>query len=153
MALLPAPAQGCVNTNVSKEGRTRHPWGQHPILLPCQRGNRRKALCPLPLNQPLLSTLPALSSSWPFPIVCLSGDNGRLSVMRSLTQFRSVRRRTSGEWGDGDISALHPRDPSSPIRTARLADEVQREGANPRAQCSLRLQPVLLQGKSKRKGH
>ncbi len=83
-----------MSVNVSKGGRTRHPWGERPILLPCQRENRRKALCPLPLNQPLLSTLPALSSSWPFSFVCLSGDNGRLSVTQGLTQIHSVRRRT-----------------------------------------------------------
>lgn len=86
--------QGCVNVNVSKGGRTRHTGGgRHPILLPCQRENKRKALCPLPLNRPLLFTLPALSNSWPFPFVCLSGDNGRLSITQGLTQIHSVRRR------------------------------------------------------------
>lgn len=87
------------SVDVSKGGRTRH----QPILVLCHRENRGKggkALCPLPLNRPLLSTLPALSSSWPFPFVCLSGDNGRLSVTQGLTQIYSVRRRTaSGEMG------------------------------------------------------
>lgn len=40
------------------------------------------------------STLTTLSSSWSFPFVCLSADNGRLSVTQCLTQIHSGRRKT-----------------------------------------------------------
>ncbi|KAI4822167.1 hypothetical protein KUCAC02_007726, partial [Chaenocephalus aceratus] len=51
-----------------------NPWEERPILSPCQRENRRKALWPLPLNQPPPlhpSTFSLLASSFFF---CLSGD-------------------------------------------------------------------------------
>lgn len=44
-------------------------------------------------------SLPPLSSSWPFPFVCLSGDNSRLTVTQSLTQIRSLRRTRSRMMG------------------------------------------------------
>lgn len=71
-------------------GPDTHGGGGRPILLPCLTENTTKALPPLPLNQPLLSTLQTLSSYWPFLFVCLSGDNGRLSVTQGLTQIHSV---------------------------------------------------------------
>lgn len=74
------------------------PMGEtfNPVALP--EGHNRKALSTL--NQPLPSTIPALSSSWPFPFVHLSGsDNGGLSVTQSLTQIHSLRRTASGIMG------------------------------------------------------
>lgn len=101
----------------------------NPVTMP--EGERGKAVCLLPLNQPLPSTLPALCSSWPFPFVCLSGDNGRLSVTQGLTQIHSVRRRTGS-------------------RMMGISQPLFTHETNPpqsKPQSSQRLQAALLQGK------
>lgn len=80
------PMGGTSNPVVQPEGERGGGGGGHSVFLLS--------------NQPLLSILPALCSSWLFPFVCLSGDNGRLSVTQGLTQIHSVRRRTgSGMMG------------------------------------------------------
>lgn len=117
----------------------RHPRGGRPILLPCQRENRRKALCPLPLNQPLLSTLPALSSSWPFSFVCLSGDNGRLSVTQGLTQIHSVRRMVSSVMGISQpfTHRTHPSLSELLASKTRFSRREQSQGRSPASIISL----------------
>lgn len=61
--------------------------GEHPILSPNQKENRKKTLSPPPSPSQQFLALGL------FPFVCLSGDNGRLSITQVLTQICSVRRR------------------------------------------------------------
>lgn len=89
-----SPSTSLLSGVMAEGGSNRHPREERLIPSTCRRDTGGKHSVLFLSTNPSLSALRALSSSWPLPFVCLSGDNGRLSVTQGLTQIRLVRRRT-----------------------------------------------------------